>query len=61
MITRIVHTDDEEGDFVYQRDKRAPFKWRLVSIGRTLLDEPEFDGRDVLWQTALAVHQGVQT
>jgi hypothetical protein len=67
MITRIVHTDDELGDFVYERDPQGPFKWHLVSIGATILGDFDFavhvqhDGRDVLWQTAIAVQQGVET
>jgi hypothetical protein len=56
MITRIVMHDDEEGECEYRRTRSDPFAWELV-IGEAVSDG--HDGRDVLWQVSLAVHQGL--
>ena len=67
MITRIVTTDSEHGDFVYERDPVHAFKWHLTRAGAVDMtvvpveQRPAVDARDVLYQTAIAVLQGVST
>lgn len=60
MITRIVQTDDEQGDFVYTRNPENPFKWTLTWPHGTE-SGAEFDGAAVLWDVSCAVHENVKT
>lgn len=61
MIIRVVFEDDERGTFAYERDAEDAFKWRLtVLAGQELRHGGTHDGRDVVWNLALAVAEGTQ-
>lgn len=60
MITRVVHTDSELGDFTYERDVSDPYKWHLTWPNAS---EPTvlLEGTNLLWDTAIATQEGVNT
>jgi hypothetical protein len=58
MIQRITITDDEEGDFIWERDSSDLFKWRITSLGSRPANIPQ-DGSDVLWQIATSLREGL--
>lgn len=60
MTNKVVITDSELGDFVYERDPEDSFKWSVAFPGRDgSRGKPSstIDGTELLWQVAVAAQE----